>query len=816
MNENELERARATLSEGIMRYLQSAGTSMEDIARTLMEYSSDILNRLKNEFANDETAQLIIDTTTRINSIINNLKNNLDELDNKLETLSAEIALTSNERIKQDLQDEYNQIEEQRNDVRKLLSTIRNQTEEEYEEQKRHLNAKRDLDEREEALRSEAITKYKEHINNITGIISRFTNEFTQTYNTAINNVTAIYNQSAGKLAAMLDSTVTDVSRLQTNIARQLTSANLSTAISNVEVLNEAVAMASAGFTNESTLQQSATDIAIGKRIAPTIDFSSATVKNLVNVFGSDFTTKFAAIAQATQDTAGSTVGLRETLNTLTTDLEPVFLNAELQSAALQGTADVTATLAAAQEQGLLTTKDVAQYRQLLVELMDPSKAFTSSNVAVRMAATTDTEAAFSGDPARALQALLAARQQLYGNVSGDLSSTNNMMRGIYASAMGDTALTAAYMPEAYTQVEMTTASDLESVYSEQLGKLSDNAYTTAAEKVKNAAENNPAVQAISKFSESFPRTYTVMSQLILQEIRNIPKNIGDRYTRSLKDAFKDTSDSGGGKLPGGDGKTPSDGTSGGWFSRTFRDSSGRLRNHPGYRTSGAAVSSYLAGAAGAMTLASSIATGEGAFMGGDWLTSALSYGGIGASIGTIIGGGPLGTAIGALGGAAVGLVGALIQQQQATKEQTKAQEEQTKTMKDTFGSIEYLSESQKAEATASGGGYLTLSNGKSAAIDTAYYKNLQTQGYATGLDYVPYDDYVVRLHKGEAVVTANAARKLRENNPNFWNSPYDNNVVDELEKQTRSIVGAINGEKEMSPLTQQGLSKQYVIQNAF
>ena len=58
-----------------------------------------------------------------------------------------------------------------------------------------------------------------------------------------------------------------------------------------------------------------------------------------------------------------------------------------------------------------------------------------------------------------------------------------------------------------------------------------------------------------------------------------------------------------------------------------------------------------------------------------------------------------------------------------------------------------------------------TLGNGVSGAqagLNYAYSGNFQAPGFETGLDYVPYDNFLARLHEGEMVLTKNQANALR------------------------------------------------------
>ena len=205
---------------------------------------------------------------------------------------------------------------------------------------------------------------------------------------------------------------------------------------------------------------------------------------------------------------------------------------------------------------------------------------------------------------------------------------------------------------------------------------------------------------------------------------------------------------------------------------------------------------------------------------GGDPGSAFLSGASMGAGTGAIIGSffGPMGNVIGGVAGALVGGITGWISAANANKEaqeaNTKAIESQTKATTDLLGEgVSAIDALEAKREIARGGGIVSLNSGN-YAID---YVKSSYAGFATGLDYVPYDDYVVRVHKGEAIVTADAARKLREKDPNFWNTPMndDYNIIGALKEQTDSIVSAVNGEKKYSPLTKAG-PQQYTIKNQF
>lgn len=62
---------------------------------------------------------------------------------------------------------------------------------------------------------------------------------------------------------------------------------------------------------------------------------------------------------------------------------------------------------------------------------------------------------------------------------------------------------------------------------------------------------------------------------------------------------------------------------------------------------------------------------------------------------------------------------------------------------------------------------------------------NGQAQGFATGLDYVPYNNYPARLHEGEAVLTKLEAEQ--------WRSGTSAAALD-LSALTRSLIEALSG----------------------
>ena len=810
-NSEQAARELSTLSKSMLKALEGTLKDTEVAAK-------DILNQAKKISSAFDTAQ------ESLISEIDDTKNNIDRINQELELVG-----NSNEDYRKRLEKELNdQIDHQTNlndqynklqtDGLEGLQSIRNtqKARDNFENEKLEQDKKRQQE--LEKANKEAIDAYNKRVDSIAKGFEKGFTTATDLLSSSISRVASVYNENASKMSALLNVSVQDIGSMQKTIASNLRETSLNRAISNVQVLQEASALTASGFTNLDTLQQNATDIAIGKQLAPNVDFNQASVKNLINVFGSDFTSKFSAITAAVQETAGSTVGLKETLNTLMGSLEPVFLNAELQANALQGTADVAATLSKAQQEGLITDTDAQQYRSMLTELMDPSKAFKSSNKAVLVAAAQNPELAFSGDPSKALQALISARQSLYANVGTSMSTSDVIGRSLTASAFGDNTLTASYNLQGLTDLTLQSTGDLGATYEEQLGKLRSGQYTTQTEATQNITENLAFTQGVSDFAKVFPNIYKTYSTLIIAAINSIPSRIGNKLHRSLTD-FGDSSEGG---ESSGDSDTKS-GKLSGWFrgGKTQAAGKGKLSPSGFSRTGGLATLSYGAALSGGMNLISSIGSNEDALQGfgfgGDVVSGITNYAGIGAGIGSLIGPG-LGTVIGGAVGALAGLAVSAWAASEAQNKQKESLNKLTQETEEFWGTgITRLSESEAKAAVAKGGATMSLKDGSIVAVDKSAYG---LPSAAVGMDYVPYDDYIVKLHKGEAVVTANAAKELRKSSFSFYNNPsVDNNdVVNGLEKQTRSIVSAIkgNGSDDAPMIKGQQGPKTYTINNSY
>lgn len=734
----------------------------------------------------------------------------VEDLEEKLKVYN-EYLENANDDTKRFLEDKIKQTQKELQDKKEMHQA-------EIEDRKSQQEAKNQVEEEINRLNREAAEERKAQVKKTTDKITDFVaqsvskvfSEFTRRFNSAVDKVTNTYEQNAGKLSAALNTTVNDIGDLQRKIATELRDTSLSKAISNIAVMTEVASLSNAGFTNTEKIQANATAIAEARKVSPNLNLDNTTIKNLTNVFGSDFITRFSAIQIAVQDTAGSTAFLNQNLSKMMDDLEPVYLNAEYQYNAMQATSDVQATLSAAIENNVISESQAQEYLSMITELMDPSKAFKSSSTAVRVAATNYDFG--SGDASQALQAILNARSQMYGNIDMSNSYMGNISRALAASVYGDNTMSATYKQSGLYGLEMLNTEDLGTVWDEQEGKLKAGNFTTRSENIANIMENGTIAQGVSKLAQQSPIIYSLLSGAILTSINTLPT----RFAAVLKGSEALTK---GGSIGSVIKNVGSD------FTTKSLIGLGAKGSRLASLTSGATLGAVGLGIAGTLSTAGQWDKNRDFWTNvghqGDTLSAILSNAGTGAGTGALIGsaiGGPAGSLIGGVGGALVGAITGWISAIHANKEiqeaNTKAIEAQTKATTDLLGEgVSAIDTLEAKREIARGGGIVSLNSGN-YAID---YVKSSYAGFATGLDYVPYDDYVVRVHKGEAIVTADAAKKLREKDPNFWNTPMndDYDIIGALKEQTDSIVSAVNGEKKYSPLTKAG-PQQYMIKNQF
>lgn len=872
VNQEELNRIQ-NLINNITQSLSSSNNNFDAIVQAQKEYAEvlkstnrDVIKAIAEEINDsesilkqaidsqlksyDESAKRLkqaqdeeIDLKERQNAVINSLQqdensNQKQYLQDKRDQINKEILLNEE---KQRIEEAYLSGNNSRYQELLLAQELRLKSEQDYITAQKQFNE--NINQLKESFSKSALSF-------LDGMFNTLTSMFTE----GVNRVTNAYNREAGNMAAALGSSVKQISDMQHNFANSLQSGGLNAAISNVAVLSEASGLVSSGYTNVDKLEQNALDIAIGKELAPNLDFNTNTIKNLTNIFGNDFTTRFSAIQQAVQETAGATIGLSETVNTLTTNLEPVYQNAEYSNLALQDTSDIAATLASARENNVITATQEKELLSDIAELMDPNKAFKSSNANVRVAATTYDYS--SGSPYEAMMAILQAQEQFYNNFDQSNSYMGVVGRSLGAGVYGNDTFSAAYMPSGLT-IDTLRTNNLGEEYNEAVSNLQAGNYTTAEERNQNLVENANTTQLVSDFAKTFPNLYKQTSALILGAINSLPSRINKSFTDdsglfgSFKNLWKnrksrqsvingDVSDvvedivDDGSKVVGnntmanllGDGTTT--GTSNNNLANNsvdiattatteskFGNFTKNVSKTVGGRTGGLAMASYGAGIIGAMNIGGDIISegnvnAQSLGSNGDILSSATNWGGVGAAIGTLIAPG-VGTAIGTFAGAAVGLATALWAQQEIEKENTAAMEELTQSTKDVLGEGVKAASAMEANAEiAKGGGTVQLNSG-------TYIMDMGVPKAATGIGYVPYDDYLVKLHKGESVVTASAAEQLRRNNPNFWHettNTRNDDVVFELERQTQSLVSAIKGDTDVLPMQNQG-PRTYTIRNA-
>lgn len=632
----------------------------------------------------------------------------------------------------------------------------------------------------------------------------------------AARKVTSTYEQNAGNLAAALNESVRQVSNLQNNIADQLNSESLRSTISNIAVLSEASTLAKAGYTDETRLQSSAIALTIAKEIAPNLSLDTSTVRNLTNVFGTDFINKFSAIQAAVQETAGSTVGISETVTKLSNNVESILYNSDLQAEALQDVSDIQASLSYYQSQGRITGELSDEMINLVATLLDPSKALKSTSTTIRTALQYYDLG--SGDVAGAWEAIQKARQQMYSGTMGN-TAQDRISRSLLMSAFGETNTAfGTYNPKYLGGLELLQTEDLGTISAEQRQKLKSGAYATQQEREATFFENSGIARTLASAEKFLPLIYSALSLKIYNAIKSLPSGIALSLKGSSINAGDivegvDFSDLAQGKVDFGE------------FTRNY---SGILNSsifglgsntQLGRLTSGFTLGTALMGAGGAINIYNSAVSGDGFGFGGNKFESALNYGQAGAGIGALVGsffpglGNVIGAAVGGVVGAVGGLAIASAQQAEATRANTLALEKQTQATRDVWGqSVELMDVMETNRELMRGGGIVHTKSGD-IAIDTA---SMAMGSFASGLDFVPFDNFPAVLHRGEAVVTAGAAQSLRNKNPNFWNTPMndDFDVVGAINKQTESIVSAVNGEQKFQPLTSVGGPKQYKITN--
>lgn len=778
---------------------------------------------------------------------INSLKDDLDNLNEEISVLT-DLYNTANDDEKAIIEERIRQNTDRQNAIKAELSAYEQGTEARFKEAeniKKAAEERRQQEEKEtEERHKQAEDAIKKRESIITEQITKAITAISRLFQNSIKNITNDYEKNASTLSAALNTNVNYISQLQHDMADNLRSSSLNAAISNMAVMSEANKLVSAGYTNIENLKSSAEALAIGREIAPGLDFDSNTVRNLTNVFGNDFITKFSAIQAAVQSTAGSTIELSSTVNSLLTNMEPVFRNAELQDTAMQGMGNVAATISSAIESNVISQSEAEEFKRMIVELMDPSKAMTSSNTAVRSAMAYYDYG--SADPYQALQALIQARQQMYGGIGMSMSAEDITARSLAAKYFGDTStFSAAYNPNYLMGLPLVEAEDLSTTYQEQRSKLQEGEYTTQRERETNWLSNSQMTQWFSDVSKQFPTSWDTFSSALFEGLNILPNAIGKSVAKEL--AKFDLFERGIGKI--GDVLNGKGGTSAiaSTIGKVF-GGSGKGGTPLGGGIPISTTMTKLLGvgmmAGSAINLASQwdkedTWTQNLGFQ-GNKRAAAANYAMFGAGVGMLFS--PIGAAIGGLVGAISGLAIAGFAQKQAQEENTKALEAQTTATKETLGyGVTAISKLEANREIARGGGIVHLSSGD-YKLDLSSYAN---GSYASGLGEVPYDNYIAVLHKGESVVTAPTAKTLREFNPNFWNSVDNNNkidtktieyirqqekenkqqdkqniqqqdnVVSAIKEQTESIVGAVRGDVSYSPLTKSA-PKQYTISNNF
>ena len=319
--DTELSQLKSSIKKSIDEYPINDIKKLKEIFAGTSDELEDILSSvIKSKIAFQEKEEEFNNKISNINKIIQTLTEDFQNTDDVLTRYNIKIKIDELIKQKLVLDDELEAHKEGLTSVyeaRKEIEDRVNKQKEEIEQKAKDIAEKR-------------LQNIKEKAKKIEHEIDNTVKTILDLFKQGADRVVQSYEANAGNLAAALNSSVNDISNLQRKIANELRSDSLNKAISNLQVMSEINSFTRAGYTNEDKLQTNATAIAIAKEIAPTLNLDTSSIKNLTNVFGSDFIERFSAIQTATQEAAGSTINISNNLTRMMSDLEPVYLTVVL------------------------------------------------------------------------------------------------------------------------------------------------------------------------------------------------------------------------------------------------------------------------------------------------------------------------------------------------------------------------------------------------------------------------------------------------------------------------------------------------------
>lgn len=326
-----------------------------------------------------------------------------------------------------------------------------------------------------------------------------------------MNKIVSTYESTYKQVSVLTNMNQEQYTNWQNNTVKILKQQGLDNNVTISQMMEELSTVTSKGIIDVQKATEVSLQNSITKSITPYLDTTTDAYQDLQLKFGSKFVTQMNGIVKSVGDSAGSVRYISQNMNDIITKLEPIAQNATNEQFAQQF-AEAASMIDSAVSSGDMTLAQANELKNMTMEAMDPIKALKSDNLAVREFAATASDEDF--------QDISKVTEEVGKNLAkwGDVADSQNARaRGALGEAIGVDTMSFTWNPLQSGEWAKAIKSgnntgDVEAAGKELQENFKNDQYTTSKQQKENYAENMST--GVAAFKEKYPDAYDFLKAI--------------------------------------------------------------------------------------------------------------------------------------------------------------------------------------------------------------------------------------------------------------------------------------------------------------